>query len=106
MAINSIQALDSISTLNTTNFDIIGASKLSLSDTLDVNSSVFAEKLTVVDSSIKKSDSLAEQYIKGEDVAVHDVMISMGKAKTELQLLIEVRNKLLEAYQEVSKIQL
>lgn len=106
MAINAIQSVDAVATLNATNFDVMGASKLSLNNASEVGSSVFAEKLTAVDSSIKSADSLAEQYIKGENIAVHDLMISMGKAKTELQLVVEVRNKLLEAYQEISKIQL
>lgn len=64
------------------------------------------EKTQSVDDAIDKSNGLLIDYMKGEDVAVHDIMIAMGKAKTELHLIVEVRNKLLEAYQEITRIQL
>ena len=38
-------------------------------------------------------------------VDYHDVMIAMEKANTTLQLTMAVRNKILDAYQEISKMQ-
>jgi flagellar hook-basal body complex protein FliE len=38
-------------------------------------------------------------------VEVQDVMVAMEKAGTSLQLTMAVRNKLLEAYQELSRMQ-
>lgn len=38
-------------------------------------------------------------------VEVHDLMISMEKAGTAMQLTMSVRNKVLEAYQEISRMQ-
>lgn len=67
---------------------------------------LLSEKTLSVDHALDKSNGLLVDYMKGKDVAVHDIMIAMGKAKTELQLIVEVRNKLLEAYQEVTRIQL
>lgn len=64
------------------------------------------EKLESVDSSIKKSDGLVASYMKGEDIPVHEIMVALGKAKTEIQLAVEIRNKLLESYQEITRIQL
>lgn len=69
-------------------------------------SSLLINKISSIDSQIHNANGLIEQYIKGDNVAVHDVLIAMGKAKTELQLAVEVRNKLLESYQEITKIQL
>lgn len=66
---------------------------------------LLGEKLNSVNESIATSNSIFERYIQGDAVSVHDVMISMGKAKSELQLVIEVRNKVLEAYQEITRIQ-
>lgn len=63
-------------------------------------------KVSSVDANIRGANGLVESYIKGENIAVHDVLIAMGKAKTELQLVVEIRNKLLESYQEITKIQL
>jgi flagellar hook-basal body complex protein FliE len=38
-------------------------------------------------------------------VEVHDLMIAMEKASTSMQLTMSVRNKVLEAYQEISRMQ-
>jgi len=38
-------------------------------------------------------------------VEVHDVMIALEKASTSMQLTMAVRNKVLEAYQEISRMQ-
>lgn len=46
-----------------------------------------------------------ERLIKGEPVDIHDVMISAEKAKTSFQLLMELRNKGLDLYREVLRIQ-
>ena len=69
-------------------------------------SSVFMEKIQKVDDSLKNADILAEKYMNGESIPVHNLIIAMGKAKTELQLIVEVRNRVLEAYQEITKMQL
>ena len=46
-----------------------------------------------------------EAFIKGEPVDIHDVMISSQKAKTSFELLMELRNKALELYKEVNRMQ-
>lgn len=47
-----------------------------------------------------------EALIKGEDITMHDVMLSVQESQMSMQLMLEVRNKLFEAYQEVSRVQL
>jgi len=58
-----------------------------------------------VDSLQKESATMTEKFIKGEPVDIHDVMISAEKAKTSFQLLMEVRNKFLDLYREVLRMQ-
>ncbi len=41
----------------------------------------------------------------GEESYLHNTMISYEKANLSLQLLLEVRNRLVEAYQEIMRIQ-
>ncbi len=48
----------------------------------------------------------SERLIKGEPVELHDVMIAAEKARTSFQLLLELRNKALELYREVLRMQL
>ncbi len=46
-----------------------------------------------------------EKFITGEPVDLHDVMIAAEKAKTSFSLLLELRNKTLDMYREVIRIQ-
>ncbi|NNE44631.1 MAG: flagellar hook-basal body complex protein FliE [Gemmatimonadetes bacterium] len=42
----------------------------------------------------------------GENVDLHEVMISSAEAGVAFDLMMEIRNKLLEAYQEVQRMQI
>ncbi|MBI1756960.1 MAG: flagellar hook-basal body complex protein FliE [Fimbriimonas ginsengisoli] len=54
-----------------------------------------------------QQDARAKQnaLMTGQQVDYHDLMIAMEKASVALQLTMAVRNKILEAYQEVSRMQ-
>ena len=41
----------------------------------------------------------------GQNVSLHQTMISMEEASVSFQLMVEVRNKLLESYQELMRMQ-
>jgi flagellar hook-basal body complex protein FliE len=100
--------VEAIQSINSFSFEPKDLHLLSLDKT--EGRSLFADlvlsKLDAVNNTVSASHNIVERYVTGEDVAVHDVMIAMGKAKSELQLMVEVRNKLLEAYQEIMRIQL
>lgn len=59
-----------------------------------------------VNDSQNKSREMQTDLVTGRrPVEVHDVMIAMEKASTSMQLTMAVRNKVLEAYQEISRMQ-
>ncbi|MCX6153003.1 MAG: flagellar hook-basal body complex protein FliE [Candidatus Kapabacteria bacterium] len=58
-----------------------------------------------VNSLQRDSADQNEKMIKGEPVDIHDVMITAEKAKTSFQLLMELRNKGLDLYHEVNRLQ-
>jgi flagellar hook-basal body complex protein FliE len=63
----------------------------------------------ILDGTIKaqsEATGLTEQFIKGGDVELHEVMIAGEKAKTSLQLLMEIRNKSIDMYKELTRIQI
>ncbi|SHE57045.1 flagellar hook-basal body complex protein FliE [Clostridium fallax] len=64
------------------------------------------EKLGEVNDDQIKANELTDKMIRGENVNVHQVMLATEEAKMSLQLAVQVRNKLLEAYQEVNRMQL
>lgn len=53
----------------------------------------------------KSSETLANEAAIGGDVDLHDVMIAAEKASVAMQLTVQVRNKLVEAYQDVMRMQ-
>ncbi len=52
-----------------------------------------------------KSDQSVAQLVQGDRQDVHNVMIAVEKADIAFQLMMQVRNKIVSAYQEVSKLQ-
>ncbi|MFO7845616.1 MAG: flagellar hook-basal body complex protein FliE [Balneolaceae bacterium] len=68
----------------------------------------FADMLTravgSVDETMKESDQNVQSFIAGETDNVHDVMISMQRAQLSFQMMVEMRNKAIEAYHEISRM--
>ena len=58
-----------------------------------------------VDGLQDHASGMQTRAIRGEDVEVHDVMIAAEEASLAMSLMIEVRNKLVEAYQELMRMQ-
>ena len=58
-----------------------------------------------VDELHKTAEQTTEKLITGELEDVHQVVVAMEEAQISFRLLMEVRNKLVTAYQEVMKTQ-
>ncbi len=59
-----------------------------------------------ISDSLNVADASARALAAGENVPVHDVMIAMEQAHLKLQLAVEVRNRVLDAYQNLTNMQL
>ena len=59
----------------------------------------------VNDSQSKATEIQADYMTSRRPVEVQDVMLAMEKASTSMQLTMAVRNKVLEAYQELARMQ-
>ncbi|MBW7995065.1 MAG: flagellar hook-basal body complex protein FliE [Candidatus Glassbacteria bacterium] len=57
-----------------------------------------------VDNMQKDAAEKTQLFMAGEISNVHDVMIAVEKANTSFQLLMELRNKMLDAYQEIKRM--
>lgn len=51
------------------------------------------------------ADQATRALAAGADVPVHDVMIALEKARIDLQLVVQVRNRLLAAYHDIIGMQ-
>ncbi len=67
---------------------------------------VLQDFLGQVDGAQKRADSLVEKLALGEPVDTHQVMIALGEASNAVNLTLQLRNKAVEAYQELMRMQM
>nr|WP_051541327.1 flagellar hook-basal body complex protein FliE [Caldalkalibacillus mannanilyticus] len=63
------------------------------------------DALNKVEAAQKESEIKTNQLITGEITDIHQVMIAAQKASLSLQLTVQVRNKVVESYQEIMRMQ-
>jgi flagellar hook-basal body complex protein FliE len=69
----------------------------------------FANVLGQLVNDVNAKQTVANEAVNGllsgQNVSLHQAMISVQEASTSFQLMVEVRNKLLESYQELMRMQ-
>ena len=53
----------------------------------------------------KDATEQTEKLVKMENQDVHNTMISVQKADLSFQMMMQIRNKIIDAYQEIMKMQ-
>ncbi|AII14601.1 flagellar proximal rod protein [Campylobacter iguaniorum] len=53
-----------------------------------------------------KADKAVADLATGEVTDLHQAAIAIGKAETSMKLMLEIRNKAISAYKEISRTQL
>lgn len=90
---------------------IIGSAieKARQATTTEENGASFADvfKNAINDASSLQTDAqdLIGAYLRGEPVELHQIMAASEEASISLELLVEIRNKLTEAYRSVMNMQ-
>ena len=59
------------------------------------------DKITELD---RESQNMQVAFAQGENIELHEVVIAMEKYSIAVELLMAVRNKIIEAYQEISRM--
>jgi len=67
--------------------------------------SLLNEAMNEVDQAQKASDLQISKVVSGDVQDVHTAMIAMQKADLSFQMMMQVRNKLIDAYHEVMRMQ-
>ncbi len=88
-----------------------GATGRKTNDTTSAGSGDFAnlvqQSLASVNATQTKAEALTHQYQLGQnDVSLEDAMVSMQKANISFQTTVQVRNKLVTAYNDIMNMQL
>ena len=95
MFLNQIQN----NTIDNTNKNLNESDKVNFTDVLN-------NAVNKVNDSQVKANTDIEALIKGDDITMHEVMLSTQEAQISMQLMLEMRNKLYDAYKELSSVQL
>ena len=66
--------------------------------------SALKDAINSVNESQIQSDEVTKKMANGEDVDLHTVMITSQKASITLSATLEIRNKVVEAYQEIMRM--
>jgi flagellar hook-basal body complex protein FliE len=80
--------------------------ELKVPDSKDSFGDMLIRAVNSVDQTMKESDQNVQDFIAGKTDNVHDVMISMQRAQISFQLMVEIRNKAIETYHEISRMQI
>ena len=64
-----------------------------------------SESINKVNTLQKESDTLMQKLATGESKNIPEVMVAAEKADIALKLMVQVRNKVIDAYSEIMKMQ-
>lgn len=68
-------------------------------------SKILEESLEKVNQYQVEADVAIKNLVAGRDKNIHETMLTLERADTSLKLMMQVRNKILEAYKEVMRMQ-
>jgi flagellar hook-basal body complex protein FliE len=62
------------------------------------------ELVSNVNKQMQESNQLTQDFATGKNNNIHEVMIASEKSGISLRFLVQIRNKLLDAYQEIMRM--
>lgn len=66
-------------------------------------SNVLQKALSDVNTDQLKAEQSIQDYISGKETSLHSTLISLEKADISFKLMMQVRGKLMEAYQQIMR---
>jgi flagellar hook-basal body complex protein FliE len=97
MEVNPIAEAPSVAT--------VGTAKPAGTEKADFGS-VLKEELNKVNDMQIKADEASRQLVTGEAKDIHSVLLAAEEARLALEVTVQIRNKLIESYQEINRMQL
>ncbi len=79
--------------------------KLSTSTSVKQVTQTFDEMLTSLNQSQLNTDNLMQQLAQGENVDLHTVMIGMEENNVNFNVAMGIRDRLVDAYREIMRMQ-
>ena len=69
-------------------------------------SEVLNKSMEAVNSQMQEADKLVEGLVSGQHANIHETMIALEKANVSFRMMTKVQQKAIDAYREISRIQL
>jgi flagellar hook-basal body complex protein FliE len=66
---------------------------------------ILKDAISTVNELQKQSDSEIQKVMTGESQDLHNTVMAMQKADLSFQMMMQVRNKIVQAYQEIMRMQ-
>lgn len=95
-----------ISTIKPVNSSFLNVNKSNNSTNPSSFESMLNQYIQEANGAVKNSEAQAISLAKGEAVNLHDVTIAAQKASIAVTLTTQVRDKAVEAYQEMMRMQI
>jgi len=86
-------------------FPAMGTKATGTSSATEGFTQIFGDAISKVSDLQKQSDMAIGKLATGESKGLHEVMIAMEKSSISFQFLTQVRNKALDAYHEIMRMQ-
>ncbi|MCP4683878.1 MAG: flagellar hook-basal body complex protein FliE [bacterium] len=67
-------------------------------------SDMIADLVSSVNGAQKESAAIQQAFVSGEPVELHQVMIKAEEAGVSTELLLQIRNRLVDAYREIMRM--
>lgn len=96
----------SLEPISLANVGSLPALKSSFSTNLEQKHISFLDILNRNETLYKDATEKVMKYAAGENIPVHEVMVAMENTKLSFQFAVQVRNKLVESYQEITRMQI
>jgi flagellar hook-basal body complex protein FliE len=68
--------------------------------------SMLSEAVKQVEQSRTQAGSSVDRFLAGEGEELHTVALQTQRAELEFEMLLQVRNKVVQAYQEIMRMQM
>ena len=91
--------------LKSSNLDKFKKAAVTSLDGIKPFESLLSESISGVNDLQVESDKLIERLATGDVEDISEVVLASSRAEVALRMLMEIRNKLVEAYQQISRIQ-
>jgi len=99
--------------MNISNVSNNGVSSATMSSEIKTNDvagtsflDTLKEKLNEVNDKQIDADNITQKFVIGEETDVQKVMLSSAEAKLSLEMVVQIRNKLVDAYDAFNRMQI